>query len=103
MCLFVGKGKKEIFKSPREQNAALEIALSPQEGSIAGGEITGFIRGIVSVINSKLGGRQGCSVWLIGALPTLRRKIHFQPHQSLLQKKNCSLKMPLPGTLAARQ
>lgn len=54
----------EIFKRPREQKAALEIALSPQEGSITGGEIMGFIHCIGRVRSSKLVGQRGCSVWV---------------------------------------
>lgn len=104
ICLFVGEGKMEIFKRPREQKAALEIALSPQEGSVTGGEIMGFIHCIVRVINSKPGGQRGCSVW-VNWCPA-----YFQEEnkssttsKSPPEEKKCSLKMPLPGTLAARQ
>lgn len=61
----------EAFKRPREQKTA--IALRLQEGSRTGGEIMGFIHCIVSVINPKLGRRQGCSVW-VNWCPAYSRK-----------------------------
>ena len=65
ICSFVEQGKMEIFKRPRESRKWLEKSLwARKEGSVTGGEIMGFIRCIVSMTNSKLGGQQGCPVWV---------------------------------------
>lgn len=102
------KSKMEIFKRLRESRKLLKKFLWVHRREAQRRWDNSFIHYMVSVINSKLGGQQGHSVWVNWCPAYTQERINFQPHQSLLQKKKKKklIKNPIsrnPGSQTIRR